>query len=704
MWKKILVFIGVTAVLLVCGCGKNIHDETDQIGEEHKTAVTSEQEVQYFLAEEKQVTTKTDDGIDRTTIKVYNREGKVVEQKEYEDNYLIWRYVFEYGNIENCEEQFIYGGEAKEPVSKNELFYDERGNLVSAYYYRIEDSEYVLQDNYQYENVYDDQGNLLKIQEYCIINDVWEKNSRRECTYDQSGKLIKVCNFDSDDVMCYYWEYQYDAEGRLEYETSYWWDRYEERYSLEYELWNEFDENGDLLKQSVQIDSPSKNIILFTYDTHGNLIEKYEYQENGIGSETKWTYRYEVFDSEETPVLEKELSFTEETSFDEKSENMTNDWTEDVSDGLMFSTDYQIEDYCDGLMIVSKNERRLYGVLDIEGNEWIALQYDQISFLNKDHVINGKDDTLYLGLKYEDKYTVISRKKEIILKDVLGNVVCAEYSLGERREGYVAFAQNANTYGNRSVLLYDDKGELLLDIPWGESPFNFITMISENCFLVSVSNSNQTAYHVRLYNMEGEMLKEWEGTCMTNGENFLKYLEDDPDKAEILIGNFDGTYQFWKIDNQGNVQQVATYAQSELESIMHAAITSNQQNPLSVNDYSNDYFKLYKSNDTWKLETPNGAEMYEERYYECHAYPNYDGTYYDSFWLSNAENEAFMINRFGEKVIDYGWLTVEQYRGYWNLYFKGREFETSNCFVEDKGICYIDGQDVYYFQARENRK
>lgn len=364
--------------------------------------------------------------------------------------------------------------------------------------------------------------------------------------------------------------------------------------------------------------------------------------------------------------------------------------------GLIFSTEYEIEDYCDGYFIVSKNDGLLYGVLDMNGEEWIPCEYDEISFLNKYEVVDGEDDTLLIKLRYEDRYTVMNHSREIVLNNVAGlSLEYVNYEMRKSSDDNVALALSY-TFSDlkRGIRLYSKTGEVLLEEELeGVTDFVFHTMISEELFLAG-SSLNYDYQKTYLYNMSGEVLNQWEGSCLSNGMSFLKYLEDYEDMAEILINSHN--YEFWTIDKNGNAALVCEYNKNELENITHSSVMGQRNS--SENDYSNEYFKLYRSNDTWKLEDYDGTALYERRYYTCNAYKNYYGTIFDMFCLSNENGEAIAINRFGQKVIDYGWLTVKDEGWYAEVYFDGSHFDSTKCYVEDQGICYIQGNDVYYFQ------
>ena len=62
--------------------------------------------------------------------------------------------------------------------------------------------------------------------------------------------------------------------------------------------------------------------------------------------------------------------------------------------GLLFSTEYEVQDYFNGYFIVSKLQGKLWGVIDNSGNEIIPLKYTSIVFDNKKEVADGRNDEL----------------------------------------------------------------------------------------------------------------------------------------------------------------------------------------------------------------------------------------------------------------------------------------------------------------------
>ena len=103
---------------------------------------------------------------------------------------------------------------------------------------------------------------------------------------------------------------------------------------------------------------------------------------------------------------------------------------------------------------------------------------------------------------------------------------------------------------------------------------------------------------------------------------------------------------------------------------------------------------LYYSNDSWKLEDEQGNSLYDERYYECY---QHDGCYF----LLNENNELCMIDRNGKMLIDYGIISYQNEKGYYD----GMELNDDNCLVGDDGVCIVKesegNNNVYFYSPQE---
>lgn len=81
---------------------------------------------------------------------------------------------------------------------------------------------------------------------------------------------------------------------------------------------------------------------------------------------------------EEKTYVPQKKTETEISKSENDSELETE--TEGISEGKNYkiTTEYDLEDYASGYIIVSKNDGLLYGVIDKEGNEVIPVEYDNI--------------------------------------------------------------------------------------------------------------------------------------------------------------------------------------------------------------------------------------------------------------------------------------------------------------------------------------
>ena len=67
-----------------------------------------------------------------------------------------------------------------------------------------------------------------------------------------------------------------------------------------------------------------------------------------------------------------------ESTYEENTKENTEKVVEkNTEDNLYLTTDYKVEDYCNGYFIVSKMDGRLFGVINSKGKEVIPLKYDE---------------------------------------------------------------------------------------------------------------------------------------------------------------------------------------------------------------------------------------------------------------------------------------------------------------------------------------
>ena len=185
--------------------------------------------------------------------------------------------------------------------------------------------------------------------------------------------------------------------------------------------------------------------------------------------------------SNQSTMIDNGVTFEASSSSEKYSEITQPEETANFINGLLFSTEYDVVDYCQGCFIVSKNDGLLYGVLDMHGNELIPCDYDEIEFLNKDAVINGKEDELLIDLCYENLHTIIDNTGEIIIENRREYIRCIEYEIGNATDKGAYFLGTSSN----ALSLYTKAGDQLIHLNFpGASSITFGPMISENYFMV----------------------------------------------------------------------------------------------------------------------------------------------------------------------------------------------------------------------------
>lgn len=395
----------------------------------------------------------------------------------------------------------------------------------------------------------------------------------------------------------------------------------------------------------------------------------------------------------ETGITER-ADNTEQTEISETDimESMESDVPEDIPEeganvnGVLFSTEYDVEDYCQGCFIVSKNDGLLYGMLDKSGNEILPVEYDNLEFMNDEQVKDDKVESLYIKTTYEDVYTVVNTAGQQILED---DVTCIDYELGEG-DADSAFFQKKSTE-DHWIKFYKENGEFLSELNCGDNVPWKIENVSKNCYLVSktdvsiATHTDVTYTDTTLYDMQNQIIKQWDG---------MRYVDS-------IIEN--GRYIFYLFSNEGKVYQFGldelgsltedreiSWEDFQKENIVRLSESQKDKNKTERYLGKDKNIKLYYSNDTWKLVDENENPIYDERYYEC---LSEDGCYI----LVNENNEMCLIDRNGEKVVDYGWLTWDGSAGKFN----GSTLTTDMFHAGDDGVCFTQGGDVYFFAGSE---
>lgn len=373
--------------------------------------------------------------------------------------------------------------------------------------------------------------------------------------------------------------------------------------------------------------------------------------------------------------------------------------------GYAFSTEYSIEDYCQGCFIVSKNDKLLYGMLGSNGEEILPVQYDDIDFINKEEVMDGRNEHIYAKTQYEDDYTIVNANGEQILSGIAEDTGSIDLRLGNGDADSPFFIEKGKD--RDYIKLHKEDGTLLLQFDGEGNDLYRIKCLSKDFYLLNRAEVNEegaywsfgwgdsitqgTVKNTALYDRQGQLLKQWDGMWLFDSDiaedgkcTFFMTTDEQLADADSEEGN---AYQF-TMDETGNISEDGEILIMDINHKMYKSKKENQPQEDGYYLGKENEIRLYKSNDTWKLVDSNDNPLYEERYYEC---------YEDSscYFLANEDDEMCLIDRNGNRIVDYGWLTsAGDY-----IYFNGME---TRFFAGDDAVCFVQGNDVYMFMGGES--
>lgn len=355
------------------------------------------------------------------------------------------------------------------------------------------------------------------------------------------------------------------------------------------------------------------------------------------------------------------------------------------SDRKLFTTDYDIEDYCEDAIIVSKSDGKVYGLLNNKGKEIFPLEYDEIDFVNKDEYIGGESDNLYVCTEYEGKYTVYNLKKHEIMKSE-NSIYSINFQLDDAADDAPIFKS-----GNK---LYDEDGKERMSLPDGIYTSQLTRFISRKCCLIP-KGDKVTGY--------GFDIKDYNGNIIRSVDNAtLLYECTHEDKyyigCELMNGTDEGNsvYKMYVINSDGDFAEEKKFSDS---SDLHSEITEIIMSRRGKHE--NKKYNLYQSNGTWKLEDLEGNALYEERYYEKLS-PNGDN---DCIALTNEDDELCIIGHQGTRYIDFGVLKYDDDEKKVSMLIKkDTEVQIDEIF-EGKNSIVIpvhdkEGNSIYYFSGK----
>lgn len=346
------------------------------------------------------------------------------------------------------------------------------------------------------------------------------------------------------------------------------------------------------------------------------------------------------------------------------------------NNSVIFSTEYEIEDYCEDAIIVSKSDGKVYGLLNNKGKEILPLTYDDLDFMNKENFCNGHDDTLYIIAEYEDENIIFDTKGKELLRSN-GNLSYINFELDCKNEDnapffYESVCSNDKTY-IKKYKFYNQKCGFLSEVN-NRKKLGDVIWLSNKCYIDwSISDTI-------VYDYNGKEMHRFDnglGYKFKNGDKYNLYLASSAEGKELqeLIIGADGSIQ----------------SKSDITFEKYKDKFNSQKSD------ENKKYNLYKSNDTWKLEDFEGNALYEERYFE-RLRPTGNN---DCVALTNEDNQICIIGRTGVKYVDFGIL--EYVKNEEKIYFlKGEEKKEIGEIYEGKKSVIIPVKnenmyDVYFY-------
>lgn len=352
--------------------------------------------------------------------------------------------------------------------------------------------------------------------------------------------------------------------------------------------------------------------------------------------------------------------------------------------GKLFTTEYDIEDYCENAIIVSKTDGKVYGLLDNKGKEILPLDYDDLDFVNKDEYVTSEHENLYLKAEREEFEMILDVKGNEILKST-GHLYDLIFQLDNEDDDNTPFFYESIMGPDKNTIekykFYNKNGDFLSEVDRHVKLGDTI-WLSNKCYI------EWSFVDMVVYNYKGEEMHRFDkglGYKVKSGDQFNMYLlsnSEEKDLEEVII-DADGN-----IKSKGNIITFNEYLSK------YSAITAeNKKENKSKKPYN-----LYGSNSTMKLEDWDGNALYEERYFDSLS-PSGEN---DCVGLTNEDNQLCIVGRNGVKYIDFGLLEYDEDEE--KVYIVNKEEEKTEVKVIHEGknsiIIPIEsetGFDIYYY-------
>lgn len=407
----------------------------------------------------------------------------------------------------------------------------------------------------------------------------------------------------------------------------------------------------------------------------------------------------EIQQEEKGEAKQETSAFFEEKENAEAQNEKESIITENIvreNGSIIFTTEYEIEDYCNGVFIVSKSDGLLYGVLDLNGEEILPLQYDKIKFMNKDEVADGEHENVYIETTYEEQYAVYDAKGNKLF-DEKADIISYEMEVTAENPPFFVTG-TASTVKNETheVKIYREDGTYVSTIQLEECIQVIINWINDNiCLITKNDYTYDSGRHIVNSDVicvrctSGEILKQLDGNYLVDtlngieGDNFYSYVGDGKIYNKIVI-TADGDL----------VIEEDTFTFDEIRSMATSNAMAGLSNRYQYHLGENKDCIIYQTNDTWKYEDASGNPIYEQRYYSL-------GLIDEGYALSNEDKQVCIITKNGRKTVDYGYLELNDSN---YLFQEDTRLTRDDVFADYNSVCIIrhsaEGNQVYYWESK----
>lgn len=360
-----------------------------------------------------------------------------------------------------------------------------------------------------------------------------------------------------------------------------------------------------------------------------------------------------------------------ESTYEENTKENTEKVVEkNTEDNLYLTTDYKVEDYCNGYFIVSKMDGRLFGVINSKGKEVIPLKYDEVSFYNRQEVEQQGADTLLFQASYQDEDYLLDTEgkefdSEMEIKPLLGKIDSSikyysrplnmKYVDKEYTNGDVEYAS-----GNGEINFYDKNKSKVGTFSTGYPIIEYYQLTKDYYLIDSYEGIND--YHVYLNNKDNTTI--WDGYAISHSlrVNII-------DNNVLISVNTPGDEKIYCLASDGSISEVTGYYTDYTG--IHKGQSENRPRYTIGKD---DNIKIKSYDDTWLLEGDD-IEICNDRYFALDPISS-EGSVCRYFFLKNSDSKVVLLDA-DANIIDTN-----------DLFTWGNDFEPSL-----KGSCISD--DMY---------